>query len=345
MSSIISCNNGSNAGLWSGFTISNNSFQTAKCGSIQSLNNTCDCVTVSGPNVVCPNGKYISSYNNTTKQATCCGLCSSDGKTKMAYEPTSCSVTFKNKGVNDISCPPGTLLKEVNVNSNNTKMTCCSPKLQQETSQETIKHSSQEASHLHQEFGHNLHQEMNKNLHQEMNNNVSQELAYKTPIQEENVYKLQPTQAETAAQAEINKKCKKYGLDSCTADTINATEAKCNTYGMRYYDSTANKYQNTDSYLKCHNDNFDKLDNFCKQNNLQTCNFYTSRQQPLNNISQIQTDVGTLDKINGIYESKFNNGNDFNILDGLQGNIPVIAILVLLCFLITIGSIYLVLKI
>jgi len=285
----ITCTDGK---IWSGFKISRNqqgepSMQTAKCGNIvaqndiynlkkgDQLNNLCECEEINEKNgeFTCPSGKFITNYNPSAKKASCCILCNGDNSVKGTYDPKDCNILFKDKNVLDVTCPDNTFLGSININSNNSKLSCCSPNFKNQT---------------------------------------------------------QSPQTD-------NPNCKKYGLEQCNMDLIKSTEAKCQEYGMRYFDSTDNKYKNTDSYMDCHIDNFSKLENLCKEHNINPCNFYSLRQNQLTDIFKIKNDIGKIDAIQGIYEQKF---NDF----GLAGNQTLTIILVILGLLVTVMAIYIVLK-
>lgn len=333
----ISCkgNTGLIGGIWSGFELSQNvsgtpQMEYAKCSNVSLqndiynlkkgslLDNTCECEIVAETNgeITCPAGKYITTYNSTTKKGICCELCSSDNKVKTSYRPTDCSIAFKEKNIHDVSCPNNTFLKSINVNQNNSKITCCRANLQEGSTQENnlLPKASTEA--------HNLPLKVST----ETNNSP------KVSTETNNL----PTVSSETNNMNTNK-CKEYGLSVCTSEAINLAETKCNQYGMKYYDSTDNKYKNTDSYLGCHIDNFGKLDEMCKQNSVTPCNFYGIRQQSWNDITTIKNDISKIDAIDGIYEQKFNSM-------GLGGNKMLVIILIILGLIITVLAIYIVVK-
>ena len=142
---------------------------------------------------------------------------------------------------------------------------------------------------------------------------------------------------------DLKHKCKEYGIANCTQEEILKVEEKCNVYGMRYFDSANNKYKNTDSYLNCHVDNFDKLDNYCKENSMGTCNFYNMRQTPSSDINSIKNDIENIDKIQSIYEKKISNFENINAGKMFKNKIFVI-IMSIICTLIVIALIYFILK-
>ena len=295
----ISCNDGK---IWSGFLLTKggqdqSAIQTAKCGNIvaqndiynlkkgDQLSNLCECEVISEKNgdISCPAGKFMTDYNSTTKKATCCMLCNNDNTVKGTYDQKDCSIVFKDKNIVDVNCPNNNFLNSININSNNSKLSCCSPMLKEYDRTGTT------------------------------------------------------IQTETKIQTSSDIKCKEYGLEPCSAELIKSTEAKCNQYGMRYFDSVDNKYKNTDSHMVCHVDNFAKLDTECKDNSVSSCNVYNVRQNQLSDIKRIKTDIGNIDAIQNVYEKKF---SDL----GIAGNKTLTITLIILGLLVTIMAIYIVLK-
>lgn len=143
----------------------------------------------------------------------------------------------------------------------------------------------------------------------------------------------------------LKNKCTEYGIgiENCTMGNMLGTEQKCNVYGMKYFDFNSNKYKNTDSYLSCHVDNFDKLDKYCEDNSLDTCNFYNMRQTPVSDMKVIKNDVSTMDKIQGIYEEKIDNLEN-TYVQKIFGNKIFVVISTIICSLIIIALIYFGLK-
>lgn len=100
-------------------------------------------------------------------------------------------------------------------------------------------------------------------------------------------------------------KCNQYGIKTCNMNEIKRIEDKCDKYGMKYYDSTTNTYKNTDSYLSCHLENFDKLDQQCAKNNISNCNFYELRDNNIDSVTSMKSNFINIDKIEDIFETKF----------------------------------------
>lgn len=131
-------------------------------------------------------------------------------------------------------------------------------------------------------------------------------------------------------------KCTEYGITDCNYENVRNTENKCNSYGMRYFDTIENKYKNTDSSIQCHVDNFDKLDKECNQNNVQQCNVYNIKEQQANNITSLQQDVVNIDSVLEAQEN--------TILNKVFGNNIFLCISLILCLIILGVIIYFVIK-
>ena len=325
ISSDISCknNNGSGGRLWSGAQILRDDKGTpkieyAQCGSINieediynlkkgtMLDNTCDCEMIDEKQgeMACPNGKYLSTYYPLLKKASCCSSCTPDGKVKTSFKPDDCSIVFKDKNDKDISCPPNKFLRLLSVNQNNAKLDCCSPKLEGEQVEK-----------------HNILGEECKKMGLDRKSCTDENFA------------------------NLKNKCKEYGIgiENCKVDEVLRVEQKCNVYGMKYFDSKDNKYKNTDSYLTCHADNFDKLDNYCKENSLNTCNFYNVRQSPITDVKVIKNDINNIDKIQDIYEKKLDNLENTYVGQIFRYK-PFVIMLSVLCFSIIMILIYFIVK-
>ena len=82
---------------------------------------------------------------------------------------------------------------------------------------------------------------------------------------------------------------KKYGLEEQTGESIRNFYNKCDRYGLKYYDRINNRMKNSDSYLECSVDNFNKMDNICKNDGIPQgqCNWYNVHGK---NISDLKND-------------------------------------------------------
>lgn len=293
----------SNNGVFSGFNISRDNINSpvlkqAQCSGFDvkenlynlkkgdKITNTCNCETIAETNgeIMCPSGKYITSYSPSTKSAKCCSLC--DAAKSVHNTDGTCSVVFKDNSVNNISCAANEFMKGFNINKNNTKISCCSTNLIGQSNDKCSKYGL-DANNC--------------------NDNIIDQMA---------------------------NKCKEYGLNICTIETIKATEQKCNDLGMRFFDPIENKYKNTDSYMMCHSDNFAKMEESCKTNDVSVCNFYNLKDKQT---KDIKNDIIKLDAIQTAYEKELNEMT-------LAKNKILGSILIFFCFVLTGLTIYIVVK-
>jgi hypothetical protein len=264
------CNNGVLTGL--NTSVGKNNalvIDSANCGNIKLeddiynlkkgslVNKLCECETVTGTNgvVSCPNGKFINTLYPLVNKAVCCRTCSPDEKTKTTYTQKKCSIVFKDRSDKNQTCPNGTFLKSISINSSNTKMECCYPEFEGEV---------------------------------EMDDECG-------------ALGLNKDKCNVDQMKELKHRCKEYGANNCNVNSLKNLENKCDSYGMRYFNSDENKYKNTDSYMTCHKDNFEKLDKYCESNNIENCNFYEIKDK---HVKDLQVDVSNIDGIQDSFENK-----------------------------------------
>jgi len=104
---------------------------------------------------------------------------------------------------------------------------------------------------------------------------------------------------------EIMGLCKTYGVNNCTKDSLKNTTDMCQKFGMRYYDVDEMRYKNTDSYMNCHVDNFDKLQDNCKKKGLQECSFYNLKNKDDHDLENVKESIISIDQIEGRLEKSF----------------------------------------
>jgi len=88
--------------------------------------------------------------------------------------------------------------------------------------------------------------------------------------------------------------CKLYGLAQCTADNLDKLQQRCNQYEMRYMDYKTNKYVHAESPIVCYNDNFNKIDEKCRKNNIKVCNVPNAYDYD-NKIRELSNNIQTVD--------------------------------------------------
>src|SRR5690606_1081986 len=134
-----------------------------------------------------------------------------------------CSFVFKNRTDKDQSCPNNTFLKSISITPTNTKLECCYPNFEGEAVKEA----------------------------KEVNDECT-------------TMGLDKDKCTVDQMKDMKNRCREYGTGpGCNLNSLQNLEKQCDSYGMRYFDSNENKYKNTDSYMVCHKDNFEKLDNYC----------------------------------------------------------------------------------
>ena len=97
--------------------------------------------------------------------------------------------------------------------------------------------------------------------------------------------------------------CTNYGLKKCNTNEIDEIERKCDKYGMRYL-SKKNVIHNPECPLLCHQNNFEDLDKYCKENNIDECNWKNINEQRINDIKDIKNNIDNLDKKQKICDGK-----------------------------------------
>lgn len=141
----------------------------------------------------------------------------------------------------------------------------------------------------------------------------------------------------------LKNKCKEYGIADCNYDAVRNIESKCNSYGMRYFDTLENKYKNTDSSMNCHADNFLKLDNQCTKNNVNSCSVYNLRDSQSNDVQSLKKDISNIDTIQNAYDKKFDEmGN--SVIGNFFGNKMLVAIMFVLCIVLISTIVYFIVK-
>jgi len=274
---------GSGGRIWSGVQVEREDngkpiFKYAKCARIKpeeeiyhfkkgsSLNNYCDCEIVEATEgkMICPQNKIMSTYYPLLNKASCCSPC------------------YGKNGDLKASFPDG--------------------QCRWETKKPEIKDVSCPEGQLMKSF------EINNLLSRveccapQLNGEYIDK--HTTMMENCNNMELSEEECDEKIVGDLKDKCNKYGIRNCTLDEIKKVEDKCDKYGMKYYDTVTNNYKNTDSYLKCHTNNFDKLDQQCARNNINKCNFYELRDNNIDSVSSIKSDLINIDKIEDVFENK-----------------------------------------
>jgi|688.fasta_scaffold182766_2 hypothetical protein len=293
-----------NGRVWSG--VGYNNTKNLQCSNIQleqdlydvkkgtQIDNYCDCeiINTTSNGFKCPSGKYISAIYPKSGKASCCNVCDVDKKIKTYYDDSDCSVVVNN-GSNpnnkSIMCSPNSFITSVKELRPGVEVGCCKPKFK--STNQSIQNPppvqpAQTPTPLPVQPQQNASSLLNDQCKKY---NITQD-----NCNENNIKSLQD-------------RCKEYGIDNCNNDELRKIEQQCNGYGMRYFDSIDNRYKNTDSYINCHVDNFQKLDQTCKDNSLDTCNFYNINRNQQDGLNEIKTNIVTIDKIQDIYENKISN--------------------------------------
>lgn len=111
---------------------------------------------------------------------------------------------------------------------------------------------------------------------------------------------------------ELKNNCKKLGLIDCNKTNIENLQKKCDSYGMKYFDLNQQKYINSDSYLDCYINNFSKMDEICKNNSIDNCNWYNLSNSKLKTLQLSTNNINNLEKIqNQLNNNYLNNQNMF----------------------------------
>jgi hypothetical protein len=135
--------------IWTGFQFQRNDknepvYEFIKCGNVKLENDfnefkkdsliskACDCELVDSTNgtIECPNGKFINTYNPSTKKTLCCKLCTTDNSLMVTNEPSGCASSYNSKNETNLSCPKNQFLKGVAITPNTSKIECCQVKLE-----------------------------------------------------------------------------------------------------------------------------------------------------------------------------------------------------------------------
>jgi len=228
-----------------GKVVLNEDMNTFKRG--QEINGLCNCEMVNEANqgINCPNGKFMRTYYPLLKQALCCSPCMANGELRAAYDSANCREVFKNPTDTNLTCPNNNFLQGLNFTKLNTKLNCCYPKFE-----------GQIKTQVDEMKGH----------------------CTKMGIQEQ--------ECNETVLNNMNKYCKEYGIssDECTRSNLNNVLANCDAYGLRYFDPVSGVYKNTDSYMTCHVNNFQKLDDQCQARGVTDCNWYTLNSPSTNSM-------------------------------------------------------------
>lgn len=236
----------------------------------QYLDQYCDCqlVDVENGRATCPNGTALSTYYPLLNKASCCSPCFDGGKIKASFPSTNCQMITKDVKENDISCPAGQYAKSFEINNLLSKIECCTPDM---TGEYLEKHN------------------------QLMNSCKLMGMA-----EEEMMEECDPVEVE-----KLKSDCNKYGIleTECTKNKVLDVQAKCDQYGMRYWDPPTNSYKNPDSYINCHQGNFQKMDDECARKDIKVCNFENLKGYNYESLKELKNKLLNMDNI-----KKFING-------------------------------------
>ncbi len=106
------------------------------------------------------------------------------------------------------------------------------------------------------------------------------------------------------------KYCGIYGIEKCDIQSLNDVERQCQGYGMRYFDTKTNKYQNPTASMECHTDNFGKMEERCTREGVRECTVTVLDEKDEDTHMRVVDVLGDVNGIQGIYETKFKRVDD-----------------------------------
>ena len=178
------------------------------------------------------------------------------------------------------------------------------------------------------------------------------ECCYPTPLEiskgnEEECKKYGFTTCSNRDIKKLREKCKTFGITDCNVINVDAVMNKCKAYGQRYYDDKEKKYINTDSPIECHVDNFEKLDEKCKQHGITECTVQNLNSKVIDGINSDIQKINTVQEAQleeiSVFENTFI-GKSINLLSNTSLFFLCSFLMLLLIIIIIIGMMKLIPK-